>query len=280
VAGFFYFPRRSKKNGHKDAKARRKKIHKEFLGSWCLSGKKINRIIGIGKESKMKKSSLKTPPAASCQPPRLSTRVEAAGEARAGVLLLFCSFALLLFSGCANLRFGATESQKQLALNDYHAAVLADNQGLQPVSPQSKQLVEGTLTSLSYIGLPDNPIIADYNSTLAAAKQDAAKRPTIKDISESVEGGLSLASELAILFGVGGVGFGGKKLSDWIAAMREKNKQLKTILTTKNQALEQIVAGAEVFKNQAAPEAVTIFKDSQDMVQSESTRQIVAALKA
>ena len=192
-------------------------------------------------------------------------------------LVFLCTCALLLLSsGCQDsLRFAPGEPQKKIAWQAHITARDIEAGGTDAHSPAAKQQVEATAVSLKYIGLPSDPEIVDYATTAAQAQADAAKRPTAGDVFEQVEGGLSLAAELAILFGVGGAGFGGKKLLDWLKLAREKNK-----------ALQEIVQGNEFFKQNLSslklPDGVLkAFKDAQKAAQhSQPTKRLVTELKS
>ena len=185
------------------------------------------------------------------------------------VVVILCS--LCFISGCQDaLRFAPSEPQKQIALQAHVTARDIEAEGTDAHSPAAKQQVQATQTALTYIGLPKNPQITDYVTTVAQAQVDAGQRPKFQDISEAAEGGLSLAAELAIIFGVGGVGFGGKKLVDWIKLAREKN-----------QALQEIIAGNELFKKQLPETTLRAFKKAQDKTQeTPSTKRLVTELKS
>ncbi len=187
------------------------------------------------------------------------------------IFLLFICF-LLILSGCESIRRAPTQDQKQIALNTYQAASAIEARGTDPQSPAAKQVVEGSTVALTYTGLPANPVIDDYPTTLGLASSDAAARPTIDEVLGSVEGGLSLAAELAILFGVGGAGVAGTKVAKWIKVARQKN-----------QALKEIISGNEQFKHwldtQTSNTMWASFKDIQKKSQSASTATLVTELK-
>jgi hypothetical protein len=182
---------------------------------------------------------------------------------------------LLVFTGtgCSNspLRFAPSEAQKQTAFTAYQDALAVNASGAEPGSEPAGRLVAGTAAALAYTGIPADPEVVDYPAVAAQDQADAAKRPTAGDVFDSIDEGLSLGMELAILFGAGGVGFGGKKVLDWIRLAREKNT-----------ALKEIVQGNEIFKLFNGPddphEAVTNFKTAQAR-QSPATRRLVTELK-
>ncbi len=191
------------------------------------------------------------------------------------ILILSISVLLLLSCGCEeHLRFAPSESQKKLAWQSHITARDIEASGTDAHSPAAKQQVESTVVSLKYIGLPKDPVIVDYATTAAQAQADAAKRPAAGDVLEQVEGGLSLAAELAILFGVGSAGFGGKRLLDWLKLAREKNK-----------ALKEIVQGNEFFKQNLSSLKLPVgvlkaFKNAQNAAQqSQPTKRLVTELK-
>ena len=186
------------------------------------------------------------------------------------LILVLILFTLGLTTGCGSMRFAPGEARKQLALKTHMTARAIDAAGADAATPATGQLVEGTAVSLSYTGMPADPDISDYPATVAAASADAARRPTADEAFELAEGGLSLVAELAILFGFGGVGFGGKKVVDWIALAREKST-----------ALEEIVQGNEIFKKLSDDPAIAAFKDAQTQAQrSPSTPTLVTKLKS
>jgi len=186
------------------------------------------------------------------------------------LLPVICCVVLLLICGCSEqLRFAASESQKQIALQTHMTARAVNENGADPGSQAAEQLVDGTETALAYIGMPKSPDIEDYATTSQQARDDAVKRPVAEDVFEAAEQGLSLAAELAILFGVGGAGFGGKKLLDWLKLAREKNK-----------ALAEIVHGNELLKKSLTDAQLQLFKKAQNDAQvTPSTKVLVTELK-
>ncbi len=188
------------------------------------------------------------------------------------ILFILCACVFMLFcGGCQGaLRFAPTEVQKQSAELTHQVAAKVDAEGTAPHSPASQQLVEGTRAATSYIGRASiQPDPQQFDTTVSAANADAVKRP---EVFTATEQGLSLAAELAILFGVGGTGFGGKKLLDWLKLARKKNK-----------ALEEIVAGNELFqahlKSMGKTQEAEAFKEYQRSKQAGSTPLIVATVR-
>lgn len=193
------------------------------------------------------------------------------------LLIILLIAALLVIAGCQAgnpLRLAPSESQKQVALQASITARDVERQGTDPHSPAASQLAKATQVALSYTGLPRNPLIEDYDTTVAQAQQDASQRPTPGQVFEQIEGGLSLTAELAILFGFGGAGFGGKKVLDWLKLAREKNKALQEIVTG-NELLKQNLTVLKI------PDAVKAFKDAQTTAQkSPATKRLVTELKS
>jgi len=175
----------------------------------------------------------------------------------------------LILAGCTNpVRFAPTEPQKEVALKTHLNALAVNASGAEANTPATKQLVEGTAVSLNYIGVPASPEIKDYEAALSSASADAARRPTIEKISGNISEGLSLAAQLAILFGVGGCALGGKKVLDWVKLAKAKNK-----------ALAEIINGNELLKNTLAPSDIMTFGTRQNEAQSVETKRIVKDIK-
>ncbi len=185
-------------------------------------------------------------------------------------VLCLCAV-LFLFTGCESLRFQPSQEQKQIALDAYVISCHIVKQGTEPASPEAIRLVSDTQANLSYIGPPANSYglkgLEDYPATLAKAESDAIKRPDANDIFAAAEQGLSLAAQLAILFGFGGVGVGGKKVFDLIAIARQKSK-----------ALEEIVKGSQTFLDSVSADQKQDFKAAQK--QSPTTKTLVTQIKA
>jgi hypothetical protein len=185
------------------------------------------------------------------------------------VLTIFILLSCLIFSGCGNLRFGPSESQKQLAFTTYKNAAEVAKLGAEAASPATRQIVEGTAAALAYTGMPKAPEVEDYPAALEQAQADAVKRPKSADVFDAAEGGLSLAAELAILLGAGGAGIGGKKVIDWIALARNKSN-----------ALREVVEGNELLKEYLKVNGkdgeLDAFKEFQGQKQTADTAKLVA----
>jgi len=161
-----------------------------------------------------------------------------------------------------------SESQRQVAFRTYLNARAVDANGADARTPATKQLVEGTGASLQFTGMPTTPEIADYESTLQAAYADAAKRPTTEKVFDAVGEGLTLAEQLAILFGFGGTTLGGVKLAEWFARARKKS-----------QGLQEIIDANRDFLAAVDEQARGVFKAAQNNKQSMATKKLVAELK-
>jgi len=116
--------------------------------------------------------------------------------------------------------------------------------------------------------MPNSLEIADYEATLQQAYVDAAKRPAPEKVFEAVKGGLSLAGQLAILFGFGGTTWGGVKIIEWINRARKKSE-----------GLQEIVNANKDFLAAADDRAREVFKAAQNNKQSTATKKLVGELK-
>ena len=186
------------------------------------------------------------------------------------LILSLASCLLCLFaSGCDSLRFAPSQAQKKIAFQAHVTAREIEDRGTDAHSPASVQQVQATQAALSYIGLPADPVIEDYETTYARASADAARRPDANDVFASVEGGLSLAESLAALFGVGSLTLGGRSLVKWISLLRTKAK-----------GMEEIVGGNELLvqwlKSNGQNDIVEAFKSFQRLKQKGSTPDLVA----
>jgi hypothetical protein len=180
---------------------------------------------------------------------------------------------LLAVAGCDSLRLAPSEQQKRNAwLHNRTAAVAAETA---KAEQSSQELVALTQLSelqsrayTSYCGLPKEypqaqtteQILGESNWQLAGtAATESAARPDPWQVADSViEFGIGLCALLGGVCGTRAVQF------------------LKTA-RTKSQALQEIVAGNELFKQQQ-PSQTKAFKAAQQN-QSPETRQLVASLK-
>jgi len=189
------------------------------------------------------------------------------------VVPILASMSLLL-AGCDSLRFAPSEVQKQNAwLHNRTALVTAETARAEETSPELQALTQlGEVQSRAfsaYFGLPEEfppaetaeDILAESNWQLAGtALQQGAQRPDAWQVADSMlELGIGICALLGGVYGTRAVRF----LSD---------------ARGKSQALQEIIAGNELFKKQNAP-ATAAFKQAHQ-TQSPQTRQLVAQLKA
>ena len=180
----------------------------------------------------------------------------------------------LVLAGCDSLRFAPTEVQKQNAwLHNRTALVTAETARAQEASPELQGLTQlGEIQSRAfsaYFGLPKEfppaeraeDILAESNWQLAGtALQQGTERPDAWQVADSMlELGIGICALLGGVYGTRAVRF----LSD---------------ARGRSQALQEIIAGNELFKKQNAP-ATAAFKQAHQ-TQSPQTRQLVAQMKA
>lgn len=176
-------------------------------------------------------------------------------------------------AGCDGVRFAPGEAQKQNAWLHNRTAALAAGQAKQE---QASDTLRG-LTDLSaaqsdafvaYYGVPaeipkaDTPadvLTADNAQLAKTASADAAKRPDGWALADNL---FELGIGITALLG----GVYGSRAAAFLKDARDKS-----------QALKEIIAGNELFKDMHA-DAAAAFKDAQKN-QSPETRQLVAALK-
>jgi hypothetical protein len=177
-------------------------------------------------------------------------------------------------TGCETLRFAPSEVQKQNAwLHNRTAAATSITAKEQGTSQQLQTLTQlGEKQSrafVSYFGLPEDlpqaetadGILSQANVELAeTAITESELRPDGWELADAaIEFGIGISALLGGVYGTRAVRFFGQA--------REKSK-----------ALQEIIAGNELFKKQNAS-SVEAFKFAQSD-QSPSTRKIVAELKA
>lgn len=192
--------------------------------------------------------------------------------------LLTCAlvaYALMCFllAGCDSLRFAPSEVQKQNAwLHNRTATISADTARAENASERLQALTQ--LSELqsrafsSHYGLPKEfpqadsaeEILAESNWQLAhTALQQGADRPDAWQVADSMlELGIGICALLGGVYGTRAVRF-----------LRETR--------TKSKALQEIITGNELFKNQNQSSA-SAFKQAHQN-QSSQTRQIVAQIK-
>jgi hypothetical protein len=187
---------------------------------------------------------------------------------------LICLFGfVILLVGCDSLRFAPSEQQKQNAWLHNRTAIAAAETAKSEDTSEKLQALTG-LSELqsqaftSYFGLPKEfpkaasaeEILSQSNWQLAStAVQQSSDRPDAWQVADSaMELGIGICALLGGVYGTRAVGF----LKD---------------ARTKSKALQEIIAGNELFKknNQAQ---VAAFKQAQQN-QSPETKQIVAQLK-
>ena len=185
------------------------------------------------------------------------------------LLLLFC----ILFAGCDAVRLAPTEAEKQNTwLHNRTAQLSADSARSEDVSERLQELTALSAVQsrafIPYYGLPKElpaaETIEDVSSQsswqlASSANRQAANHP---DGWQLAEAGLQLAIGIAALMG----GVYGTKAVTFLKTAQDKTE-----------ALREIIAGNELFKQQNS-ESVPAFKNAQK-AQSPQTRQIVAKLK-
>lgn len=180
----------------------------------------------------------------------------------------------LLLCGCDSLRFAPGEAQKQNAwLHSRTAAIAAavaedeaTSQKLQGLTKLS-QLQSRAITS--YYGLPEELPPADTAEQILSesswqlgrtALAESVERPDAWQVADNaLELGIGICAMLGGVYGTRAVRF--------LKQARIKSK-----------ALQEIIAGNELFKKQNES-SVVAFKEAQKL-QSQQTRQIVAEVKA
>jgi hypothetical protein len=179
----------------------------------------------------------------------------------------------MLFAGCDNLRFAPDEAQKQNAwLHNRTAVVTAETARAEDASEELQALTQlGEIQSrafTTYYGLPKEfpqaetaeDILADSNWQLAqTALKAGAERPDAWEVADSaMDLGIGICALLGGVYGTRAVRF-----------LREAKSKTK--------ALQEIITGNELFKEQNQAQA-TAFKKAHKS-QSSETRQIVARTK-
>lgn len=176
-------------------------------------------------------------------------------------------------AGCDSLRFAPNETQKQNAwLHNRTAIVTAETARAEDTSEKVRALTElGEVQSrafASYFGLPNEfpraetveDLLAESNWQLATtAMNDGAQRPEAWEVADSaLDLGIGICALLGGVCGTRAVRF-----------LRETK--------AKSQALQEIIAGNELFKKQNQAQTAD-FKQAHGK-QSPQTRQIVARAK-
>lgn len=189
------------------------------------------------------------------------------------MLAVIVCFCFLPVAGCDSLRFAPTQAQKQNAwLHNRTTAVTAEQARAEGAS-EKLQALSGlselqSRAFVSYCGLPKEfppaetaeEILLESNFELAGtALAQSADRPDAWDLADS---GFELAIGIAALLG----GVYGTRAARFLKEARAKSK-----------ALQEIIAGNELFKKEHKDDVVDFKKAHQS--QSPQTRQIVTQLK-
>jgi hypothetical protein len=189
------------------------------------------------------------------------------------IWVIFLGFSLLS-AGCGSLRFAPSEEQKQNAwLHGRTTAAAAETAKAENTSQQLQALTKlGQLQSrafTSYYGPPKElpqaetaeEILAESNwQTARTALEESTDRPDPWQAADSLlELGIGVCALLGGVYGTRAVAF-----------LRNTK--------AKSQALQEIIAGNELFKKQNTRQAAA-FKQAHQS-QSSLTRQIVAEIKS
>jgi hypothetical protein len=185
-----------------------------------------------------------------------------------------CAYICLVLAGCDTLRFAQSEAQKQNAwLHNRTATVAAEIARAENSSEKLQALTQlneaQSRAFSSYYGLPNEcpqaetaeDILAESNWQLArTAVQASTERPDAWQVADSaLELGIGVCALLGGVYGTRAVRF-----------LRDTR--------TKSQALQEIIAGNELFKQQNQAQAAAFKQAHSD--QSPQTRQLVAQMKA
>lgn len=180
---------------------------------------------------------------------------------------------ILVLSGCGILRFAPDEVQKQNAYLLGQTISVANKTAVEQDLPKLTRLTELASNQHKaveqYIGLPDEPIIADTYEKITGEETEviAGLAKENASVSSSMAGAVEPMLNLAIaICGIFG-GAGAVKVAGVIAGVRDKYT-----------ALKEIVVANEIFKEKC-PEAKDAFKDAQNM-QSAKTQEIVRNIKS
>jgi hypothetical protein len=195
-------------------------------------------------------------------------------KAQINAILFVCVFTCFLLSGCDSLRFAPSEAQKQNAwLHNRTTTIAADTARLENASEKLQALTQlseiQSRAFSSHYGLPKEfpqaetaeDVLIESNWQLAhTALQQGAERPDAWEVADSMlELGIGICALLGGVYGTRAVGF-----------LRQAR--------TKSKALQEIIAGNELFKKQNTSSASTFKQAHQN--QSPQTRQIVVKMKA
>jgi len=179
-----------------------------------------------------------------------------------------------LLAGCDSLRFAPTEAQKQNAWLHNRTTTIAAETAKSEATSEKLQALTGlsqlqSRTFTSYYGLPKEfpqadtaeDILAQSNFQLArTALAESADRPDAWQLADN-------AFELAIAISALLSGVYGTRAVRFLKQARKKS-----------QALQEVIAGNELFKKEHEAYAGEFKQAHKD--QSPQTRQIVAEMKA
>ena len=185
-------------------------------------------------------------------------------------LILSC----FLLAGCDSLRFAPTEAQKQNAWLHNRTTMVAADTARDEAASEKLQALTGlsqlqSRTFTSYYGLPKEfpqadtaeEILRESSWQLArTALSESAERPDAWQVADNA---LELAIGICALLG----GVYGTRAVRFLKQARKKS-----------QALQEIIAGNELFKKEHEAYAGEFKQAHKD--QSPQTRQIVAEMKA
>ena len=189
-------------------------------------------------------------------------------------ILMILTLLCCLSAGCDSLRFEPSEAQKQNAwLHNRTTTIAADTARLENASEKLQALtqlseIQSRAFSSNY-GLPKEfpqaetaeDVLIESNWHLArTALQQGSERPDAWEVADSMlELGIGICALLGGVYGTRAVGF-----------LRQAR--------TKSKALQEIIAGNELYKKHNESSA-SAFKQAHQN-QSPQTRQIVAKMKA
>lgn len=191
-----------------------------------------------------------------------------------GKVLVTLILQCFLLAGCDSLRFAPTEAQKQNAWLHNRTTTIAADTAKSEATSEELQALTGlsqlqSRTFTSYYGLPKEfpqadtaeEILAESNFRLAqTALAESADRP---DAWQLADNAFELAIAISALLG----GVYGTRAVRFLKQARKKS-----------QALQEIIAGNELFKKEHEAYAGEFKQAHKD--QSPETRQIVAEMKA
>jgi len=181
--------------------------------------------------------------------------------------------AVLITSGCGQIRFAPSEEQKQNAwVHNRTAAIAAQTAKDEYASGKLQALTDLSRTQskafVAYCGLPEElpetetaeDVLSDSNKQLAAtAIEQSQQRPDAWGVADSA---MELGIAVAGLFG----GLYATRIAKFLQQAKAKSN-----------ALKEIVLANEIFKK-TNPDSAEVFKDAQRN-QSPLTRQLVTECK-